>query len=609
MKRYAFLPIREIQPEGWLKDQLQIQLKGLSGNLDKIWPDVRDSAWIGGSREGWERVPYWLDGAIPLAFLTGDLSLQERVRRYVEAILAAQQEDGWLCPCTKEERPTYDMWALILISKTFTVWYRCTGDERIVPCLKKAMKNFLEHIRQYPLFNWGRSRWFEAFIALDLLRQKDPEPWMDELAKLLKQQGLDYPSLEERWKVPKNQWTFETHIVNLMMALKYEAVSRDLLGEAPQRKAEEMLDVLESCNGTAVGLITGDECLSGLSPVQGTEFCAAVEQAYSYEWLFAADGDPKWADRLERIAYNAFAATMTDDMWAHQYDQMANQIECIPFQSRALFRTNGGESHLFGLEPNFGCCTANFNQGWPKFAASVFMKNENELVNAAIAPCTVHTAMHGVPVTVSLTTDYPFRDTLVYRVSVAQPVRFSLGIRLPEWAEKVTVDGTETEERGLKMLERKWSGETEIKVTLTRTPYLQVRPNGLLALNYGPLTFSMPIEAEWEKKEYEKDGVERKYPYCDYLLHRKGDFGFAFASTRFSVVEEPMTDMPFGEHRPPLKILAELVPIHWGFGDGCDSVCAKIPEDCRPTGPVRRIAFQPYGSTMLRMTELPIARY
>ena len=60
---------KELKPAGWLRRQLEIQAKGLSGNLDKVWRDVRDSAWIGGDADGWERVPYWLDGFIPLAYL------------------------------------------------------------------------------------------------------------------------------------------------------------------------------------------------------------------------------------------------------------------------------------------------------------------------------------------------------------------------------------------------------------------------------------------------------------------------------------------------------------------------------------------------------------
>lgn len=58
---YTPFTAEEIMPCGWLQ-QLRIQAEGLSGNLHKVWPDIRDSKWIGGTREGWERVPYWLDG-------------------------------------------------------------------------------------------------------------------------------------------------------------------------------------------------------------------------------------------------------------------------------------------------------------------------------------------------------------------------------------------------------------------------------------------------------------------------------------------------------------------------------------------------------------------
>ena len=106
---------RNIKPEGWLRRQLEIQAAGLSGNLDKMWPDVRDSAWLGGDREGWERVPYWLDGFIPLAHLLDDADLLARANRYVHAIVDRQQADGWICPCAPDQRATYDLWAVLLI--------------------------------------------------------------------------------------------------------------------------------------------------------------------------------------------------------------------------------------------------------------------------------------------------------------------------------------------------------------------------------------------------------------------------------------------------------------------------------------------------------------
>ena len=141
MKKWNFLKTAEIRPQGWLKKQLQIQADGLSGHLDLVWPDVRDSAWIGGDREGWERMPYWLDGFLPLAYLTENKDMQQRAQKYIDAILDRQQKDGWICPCSEEARGTYDLWAVLLITKVLYVYYNCTGDERAVEAAYRALKN------------------------------------------------------------------------------------------------------------------------------------------------------------------------------------------------------------------------------------------------------------------------------------------------------------------------------------------------------------------------------------------------------------------------------------------------------------------------------------
>lgn len=105
MKKWNRFTTKEIKPGGWLKRQLQIQAEGLCGNLDKVWRDVRDSAWIGGDADGWERVPYWLDGFIPLAYLSEDEHLISRAEFYVKSILSKQKPDGWICPCADNSAP------------------------------------------------------------------------------------------------------------------------------------------------------------------------------------------------------------------------------------------------------------------------------------------------------------------------------------------------------------------------------------------------------------------------------------------------------------------------------------------------------------------------
>lgn len=286
---YNFFKGTSIKPMGWLKEQLEIQAKGLSGNLDKVWPDIRDSAWIGGDKEGWERVPYWLDGFIPLAYLLENSDMISRAKKYIDAILDRQQPDGWICPCNKDRRSSYDVWAHFLIGKVLTVYYDFTQEDRVKDALYKSMLCLYDIMKkgEIKLFEWGKYRWFECFIPLNFLYDTYNEEWIKDLGGLIRKQGTDYRKITELWKRPLNKWTLDTHIVNLCMMLKYETVSYELLGEEYQDYAEELWNVLEKYNGTAVGTFTGDECLSGLANNQGTELCSVTELMYTCELLYA----------------------------------------------------------------------------------------------------------------------------------------------------------------------------------------------------------------------------------------------------------------------------------------------------------------------------------
>ncbi|MBQ7387338.1 MAG: glycoside hydrolase family 127 protein [Clostridia bacterium] len=600
MKSWNFYTTDEIKPAGWLKRQLEIQAAGLGGNLHKVWRDVRDSSWVGGTAEGWERVPYWLDGFIPLAYLLGDKELIGVAKRYVDAIIARQEPDGWICPCTKEERESYDTWAVMIISKALTVYYECSKDERIPEVLYKILKNYYELLKdgKIKLFQWGKFRWFELFISLNFVYSRWREEWLVELAKLLREQGVRYEDFVEDWKHPMNFWRLQTHIVNLTMMLKYEAVSYELLGEEYTDAAETLRTLLDEYNGTPVGLFTGDECLSGVSAIGGTELCSVVEQMYSYEQLFAHTGDSKWAERLEVLAFNALPATFSDDMWAHQYVQMSNQIACKRFPGKSVFGTNNSEAHLFGLEPNFGCCTSNMHQGWPKLTLSAFMHKDGEVINLVPIP----TALTTDALTVNLETNYPFENSFVYNLFAKSDVRFT--IRIPSFAKNVTLDGTPvpTENVSLNLS----AGEHRtVRIAYETVPYIEKRPRSLNTVKCGSLVFSLPVQYETKMYEYEKDGVERKFPYCDYEYLPTSDWSFALASDELTLSYKGVSDVPFSSHAPAVVLKTKVAPINWGFEDGYDSVCAKVPKSTEPTGDAREVELYPYGCAKLRMTELP----
>ncbi len=601
MNKWNFYTANEIKPLGWMKKQLEIQAKGLSGNLDKMWPDVKDSAWIGGDKEGWERVPYWLDGFIPLAFLLDDGDMKIRAKKYIDAIIANQKPDGWICPCDDKKRNEYDAWALMLISKVLTVWYDCSKDERVPQVLYKALKNYYEMLSngETKLFEWAKSRWFETFIAIKFTYERYPEEWLISFAELLKEQGADYNEFMAQWQEPKREWHHETHIVNIGMMLKYEALYCQVVNAPYTNRAEVLREYLDKYNGTVFGGFTGDECLSGISPIQGTELCSITEQMYSYEHLFAYSGDNKWAERLEVLAFNALPATISDDMWTHQYDQMVNQIACKKIDKEPHFGTNGDESHLFGLEPNYGCCTANFNQGWPKFMLSAFMHKDNEIINAIAIPG----VLNSKKAKIILETNYPFENNFTYKIKAKED--FSFIIRIPSFAKYIKVNGKEFRDGDITF--NFTSGQEEIiTVSFEVLPRFSKRPNNMKSVISGSLVFSVPIQYKLISNEYVKDDVERKFPYCDYFLIPISEWQYAYSSESLKIFFEEVSDVPFSSKKPPVTVEAQVKRIDWGLHEDHDSVCAKAPRSQEPLSEEFTIKLYPYGCAKLRITELPL---
>lgn len=604
MNSWFFYTTKEIRPRGWLKNQLKLQGNGLCGNLDKVWPDVRDSAWIGGDREGWERVPYWLDGFVPMAYLLQDEDMICRAKKYIDAILAQQKPDGWICPCADEDRASYDTWAIQLISKVLVVYYECSGDDRIPDAVYRALRNYYDLLKAGKITlpncgKWGTNRWYETFIAMEFLYQRKPEQWIKELAQILKAQGANHDAMEPKWKAPVHQHTQETHIVNLAMMLKSEAVSHTLLDQPYTDKAEHYHQVLSEYNGMPVGTYTGDECLAGLSPIHGTELCGVVEMMYSLEQLFAHTGDPKWLERLELVAFNALPATISDDMWSHQYDQLSNQIACERL-GVSIFMTNNREAHLFGLEPNYGCCTANFGQGWPKLILSTFMHRGNTIISTI--PVASELDCEIAHITVD--SEYPFENQMTYNIEARKDMQ--LKIRIPAFAKNLKVDGTAA--NGSEVTLSLFAGEKKVlHISFEAEPYFEERPYDLHTVKMGSLVFSVPIAYETKMLEYVLRDVERKFPYCDYEYLPTEPWNYAYLNRPLIPEYHGVGEIPFDSHRPAVTIKTNAQQIEWYVDLGYGNVCARTPRARRPLLEEEvEIRLYPYGCAKLRLTELPI---
>nr|WP_164981431.1 beta-L-arabinofuranosidase domain-containing protein [Silvibacterium dinghuense] len=617
------LPLCSIRPAGWLRAQMEVQANGLSGHLDEVWGDVGpDSGWLGGNGESWERGPYFVDGLVPLAWQLDDVRLKAKAQHFMEWTLTHPSPNGMFGPANND-----DWWPRMVMLKALTQYQEATGDTRVIPLMSSYFDYQRKTLPTRPLRDWGKFRWQDNALSVIWLYNRTGDPKLLALLDLLHQQGFNWKAnfadfrytqriTPEVIKLSENNGlndiALATHGVNNGQALKAGPVWSVVSGQESDRHAlRVMLDALDKYHGLPNGMFSCDEHLGGPNPSQGSELCTVVETMFSLEESMAILGEPWIGDRLERIAFNALPGAFTDDMWAHQYDQEPNQVE-VSLHSKP-WTTDGPESNLYGLAPHFGCCTANFHQGWPKFAASLWMASADDgLAAVAYAPCEVHTTVRDTAIRIAVETEYPFRDTVRIHVEPAAEVYFPLRLRIPEWAErgvaiKINGQSQPAPKAGtFAVVDRQWSPNDLVEIRLPLALRVTRGFQQSVSISRGPLLFSYPIAEDWVKLQ------EHGEKSSDWQVFPASGWNYALAvdenNTKTIATEEiAIGQTPFTMKTPGVKLhtAARKLP-SWRAVDG---VADPVPQSPVTSDEAQmQIELVPYAAAKLRITAFPVLK-
>jgi hypothetical protein len=635
------LPPGAVRPEGWLRGYLQKQAAELGSNLPEVaWPFTR--AYWAEEQEAetwwpWEQKAYWIDGATRLGILLRDDKLLAKAGVPLQYTLAHIDTAGYIGPeFFRAPNEDYHRWPHNVFFRALSA----TADGPELPAgitsdqIVSAMhRHYLADPAPYGtpirnVTNVENMMWVYEKTGDKELVEKAEKAWREYLTVAADPYRGDLATIRVLQDTPINAHgetyaeTAKQPAILYMYTGKEEYLQFAL---AAQRRIFDHHMLID-------GIPSTSEFFRTTTSLDSHETCDISDHTWSWGYLLMATGDAVWADRVERACFNAAPGAIKNDWKAVQYFSCPNQFLATlnSDHNDAEFKERGGR--MMAYQPNPGqktaCCGGNVHRIFPNYVIRMWMKsNDGGLAAVMYGPSTLNTTIgpNRQPIQITQTTHYPFDEQVKLTIQSSRAVSFPLSLRVPRWCDnpRLTLNGvavpvTRTT-RGFVMLQRTFQPGDVVTLTLPMKLALTRWPQEGIALERGPLVYSLPIKEIWTTK-VEPKFTTAEFPSWEARPGSPWNYGLALNEANLErevTVEktplppdhlpDPWENTPITLHLPARRIADWELQSNPDNPDQKFTPCLPDVAD-RGAGAIERISLVPYGSTQLRVTIFPALR-
>lgn len=448
-----------------------------------------------------------------------DAALSALADPIIELVAAAQRSDGYLNTYVQvvrrgaefsDLRWGHELYTAGHLIQAAVAWQRAIGDERLLRVADRAVERIAAELGP------GRRDVVDGHpeieMALVELYRTTGEARHLELARTLlerrgrgllggNQFGVEYWQDHEPVRTasePTGHAVRQLYLDCGAVDVAVETGDRDLL-DAVITRWEAMVATRMYLTG-GLGARHRDEAFGDafeLPPDRAyAETCAAIGSVMLSWRLLLATGEPRFADLIERTAYNAVLPGISADGARFFY---ANPLQR---RSRSIEVTEGAASSRRSSWFACACCPPNLMRFFSTYPDLVATTDASGVQLHQLAAASVEAPLDAGPVRLTVQTDYPWSGDAEVAIADAPPVRWTLSIRVPAWCERSTADlngeaisvgpGSHTIE-----VDRVWQRGDRLRLHLDMPARITLPDpridavRGTVALERGPLVYAL----------------------------------------------------------------------------------------------------------------------